>query len=53
MTKSEYLASTVLCVSMQPLFNYYKELLYNNPYYFLKEKPKFTPGQVPFDGNVI
>lgn len=50
---SEYLSSTILTVPMQPLFDYYKELLYKNPYYFLKEEPKFIPGQVPLDGNVI
>lgn len=53
MTSSSYLESTVLTVPMQPLFDYYKEILYKNPYYFLKEEPKFVAGQVPDDGNVI
>lgn len=34
---------------MQPLFDYCKNKLYENPYHFLANEPNFIPGEIPND----
>ncbi|PIR13672.1 aminoglycoside N(3)-acetyltransferase [Candidatus Falkowbacteria bacterium CG11_big_fil_rev_8_21_14_0_20_39_10] len=41
----------IRCLSCHQTFEFLKEKLKNNPYYFLKKKPKFTAGKIPMDGG--
>lgn len=38
-------------LSCERVFEFLKEKLKNNPYYFLKKEPKFIPGKIPMDGG--
>ena len=50
-SKVEYYNNNPVSITpMQPLFDYIKELYFQNPYFFLKHEPNYKPGQIPDDG---
>lgn len=36
-------------LEMQPVFDFYTNKLFKNPYHFLKQPPEFIPGEIPND----
>ena len=45
-----YLHAPICVTYMHDMFNYLKELYYNDPDYFLKHEPDYIKGKVPDDG---